>query len=299
MNRCRLWARALRLQYLPASFLPVLLGATFARQAGPVSLFRLSLVLGGVFCYHAGANLVNDLYDVETDRLNRGATLLNGGSQVLAKGLLTLSQLRKAAFFSYLLGTAAALGLALAGGGWGVLLYALAGLGCGYFYSIPPLRLAATGLGELVLGLAFGPLLVLGTVTALTGAFFPGALLVSWPVGLFITAVILINEIPDYESDRRTGKRTLAVRLGPEKSFRLLALLLTGAVFSLGVALLRLRVYPLFTGFLLLLPLAGWVWSAGRRRLKEGEKLFPACAGMILLHLLNGVVLILAVWHGG
>lgn len=299
MNRFRLWARALRIQYLPASLLPVLLGAVLARQAGPVSHYRLALVLGGVLCYHGGANLVNDLYDLETDRLNRGATLLNGGSQVLVRGVCTASRLRKAAYLCYGAGTAAALVLALSGGGWRVLLYALAGLGGGYFYSVPPLRLAATGLGELLLGLVFGPLLILGTVAALTGTFLPGALLVSWPVDLFITAVLLINEIPDYESDRQTGKRTLVVRLGRERSFRLLALLLTGAVLCLGVVILRFRVYPLLAGFLILLPLAGWVWHGGRRKLKAGEKLFPACAGLVFLHLVNGVLLILAVWYGG
>ncbi len=299
MNRFRLWTQALRVHYFSASLVPVLLGAVLARNVGPISLFRLCLVLGGVFCYHGGANLVNDLYDGETDRLDRWATLFNGGSQVLTKGLCTVPQMRKAAFLCYALGTVSALVLALSGGGWGVLLCSLAGWGCGYFYSAPPLRLAATGLGEIVVGLAFGPFLVLGTVTALAGAFIPDGLLVSLPVGLFIAAVILINEVPDYESDRRTGRRTLVVRLGPEKSFLLLAGLLTGAVLLLGIVIIRLRVYPLLAVFLLLLPLAGWVWQWGRRKLKQREKLVSACAGMILLHLVNGVVLILTVWYRG
>jgi 1,4-dihydroxy-2-naphthoate octaprenyltransferase len=253
----------------------------------------------GVFCYHAGANLVNDLYDQETDRLNQGATLFNGGSQVLPRGLASVGQMRKAALICYVLGTLSALVLTFSGGGWGALLFTLAGFGCGYFYSAPPFRLAATGWGELVVGLAFGPFLVLGTVAALTGAFLSEALLVSLPVGLLIAAVIIINELPDYESDRFSGKRTLVVRWGPEKSLRLLAWLLSTAVFLLLLILLQLRVYPLLIGLLVSIPLSGWVWGWGRLKLKQGGKLVRACAGMILLHLVNGVVLILAVWYGG
>lgn len=299
MKRLMLWARALRVHYLSASLLPVLLGTVIARSIGPVSLFRFCLVLGGVLCYHAGANLVNDLYDTETDRGNHRATLFNGGSQVLTKGLISVLQIKKAVLVCYTLGTLSALVLACSGGGWGVFLFGLAGLGCGYFYSAPPMRLAATGFGEVVVGLAFGPFLVVGTVAALTGTFSPDALLVSLPVGLLIAAVILINEVPDYESDRRTGKRTLVVRLGPERSFRLLALLLASAVFLLLTVIIRLQVYQLMASFLLSIPLSWWAWRGGCRNLKQGGELVQACTGIVLFHLVNGVVLILAVLYRG
>ena len=78
MKRLMLWARALRVHYLSASLLPVLLGTVIARSIGPVSLFRFCLVLGGVLCYHAGANLVNDLYDTERTAVTIGQPFLTG-----------------------------------------------------------------------------------------------------------------------------------------------------------------------------------------------------------------------------
>ena len=131
------------------------------------------------------------------------------------------------------------------------------------------MRLAATGFGEVVVGLAFGPFLVVGTVAALTGTFSPDALLVSLPVGLLIAAVILIDEVPDYESDRRTGKRTLVVRLGPSE-VSAFWLYLASAVFLLLTVIIRLQVYQLMASFLLSIPLSWWAWRGGCRNLKQG-----------------------------
>jgi 1,4-dihydroxy-2-naphthoate octaprenyltransferase len=290
-----LWAQALRIHIFSASLIPVLLGTVVAQAEGPISLLRFCLVVVGVFCYHGGANLVNDLYDLEADRLNLEASLFNGGSRVLTAGLTSTAQVSKAAILCYIVGTICAFVLAFTGGGPGVLLLALAGFGCGYFYSAPPLRLAATGYGELCVGLAFGPFLVVGTAAALTGSFLPNALLVSLPVGALITAVILLNEFPDYESDRRSGKRTLVVRLGRKRSVWVLAALLMMAFVLLVINLIILGlkwfvvVSPLTTA-----PLAVWVWHRVRRNLEQTRQLVSACAGMIFLHLANGLTLLIA-----
>ncbi|HHW13099.1 MAG TPA: prenyltransferase [Firmicutes bacterium] len=295
----RLWAQALRVHFLSASLIPVLLGTVVAQSATTINGWRFLLVLVGVFCYHGGANLINDYYDEETDRLNRQPSFFNGGSGVLVKRLLPAKQVKKAAVLCFLVGTVCAAVLALTGGGVGVALFALAGLGCGYFYSAPPFRLAATGFGELCVGLAFGPFLVVGTVAALTGRFLPAALLVSLPVGILIAAVILTNELPDCESDRQTGKHTLVVRLGRERSILLLSLLLALASCLLLLIFVGLGASRYRAGSLLAWPLVFWLWSQRRAGLKQLSRFVMTSAGVILLHMVSGLMLIITFMRRG
>lgn len=293
------WAQALRVHFISASLIPVVLGTVVARREVPISGWRLLLVLVGVFCYHGGANLINDLYDAEADRLNRQPSLFNGGSRVLPNNLVSVAQMKKVAVLCYMLGTGCACILVLTGGGLLVFLFAVAGFVCGYFYSAPPLRLAATGFGELSVGLAFGPFLVIGTAAALTGRFLPTALFVSLPVGVLITAVILINELPDFDCDQQVGKRTLVVRLGRERSIRLLAFLLVLASCLLGMIFIRLGAAPYWAGSFLILPFLLWLWSQRRGGLKQASRSVLASAGMILLHLASGILLIITVVKRG
>ena len=206
-------AQALKVHFISASLIRLYLGQLLPEEV-PISGWRLLLVLVGVFCYHGGANLINDLYDAEADRLNRQPSLFNGGSRVLPNNLVSVAQMKKVAVLCYMLGTGCACILVLTGGGLLVFLFAVAGFVCGFFYSAPPLRLAATGFGELSVGLAFGPFLVIGTAAALTGRFLPTALFVSLPVGVLITAVILINELPDFDCDQQVETPLLYAWVG-------------------------------------------------------------------------------------
>lgn len=299
MRRLAVWARAFRLRFFTASLLPLLLGAVIAREEGAISSWRWLLVFGVVLTAHAASNLLNDLYDdlYGTDRINEHYSPFNGGSRVLQEELISRAVLMRAIRLCYAVGILCLLLLSQAGGGWGVLILGLAGFGCGYFYSAPPFRLAGTSYGELLVGLAFGPLLVLGTTMGLTGVFKPEALLVSLPVGVLITGVILINEFPDYQADRATGKNTLVVRLGKERCFRGLALLLGAAYLLMTVNLLLLGSYRYLLSFVFTLPLAVWVYRFGKRHLEEAKKFVPACAGMMIIHLLNSLLLVLACWR--
>ncbi|NLC53131.1 MAG: prenyltransferase [Firmicutes bacterium] len=295
----KLWAQALRVHFISASLIPVLLGTVVARSETPISGWRFLLVLVGVGCYHGGANLINDLYDEEADRQNQQPSLFNGGSRVLPNNLVSAEQMKKAAALCYALGTGCAIVLVLTGGGLVALLYALAGLVLGYFYSAPPLRLAATGLGELCVGLAFGPFLVVGTTAVFTGRFLSTALFVSLPVGILITTVILINELPDLESDRQVGKGTLVVRLGRERSLLLLTFLLVLASSLMFAVFIRLGAPRYWIGSFLTLPLVVWLWSRQRGGLKQTPRSVLANAGMILLHLASGLLLIITLVKRG
>jgi 1,4-dihydroxy-2-naphthoate octaprenyltransferase len=103
--------------------------------------------------------------------------------------------------------------------GPGVLLFGAVGAFSAFFYTAPPLRLAARrGLGELLVALNFGPLAVAGTVYALTGRVSWNDFLVGIPVGLLTAAILWINQFPDIEADRETGKYNLVVMLGRERA---------------------------------------------------------------------------------
>jgi len=98
--------------------------------------------------------------------------------------------------------------------GPGVILLGLLGLGLGLLYSLPGAQLSARGIGEMAVAISFGVLPVLGTVWLLAGSVDSGAVLICLPVSAWAAAILIINEVPDIEADRRAGKRTLVVRWG-------------------------------------------------------------------------------------
>lgn len=294
-----LWLKTVRAAFFPLSLFPVGMGAVTAAAAGQVSLVRFILVALGVLCYHAGANLFNDFYDEVSgnDRLNKYHSPYSGGGRLLQEGHVSLPALRKTAVFLYMTGSVALLVLAMTGGGSGVLALGAAGFLGGFFYSAPPLQLAGRGWGEAVIGLCFGPLLVSGTELALTGSLPLRTVLLSIPFGFLITAVILINEFPDWEADRLTGKNTLVVRMGPRRSINLFGLLLFSAFFFIIANIILLRL-PFAWLSLLALPAAFRAYILGRKFYKDPRGILPACAATIKTHFFTSLLLVFSVWLG-
>ena len=107
------------------------------------------------------------------------------------------------------------------------------------FYEAPPIRWSYRGLGEIVIGLAYGPSMVLGSLYLHTGRLSPAAVLAALVPGLSIVALAVVNGIPDFQQDRLVGKRNLVVRLGRRPAARLyLALAIASPLtVALGVAL--------------------------------------------------------------
>ena len=208
---------ATRPKFLIASVMPVLIGAAWAGAAyhrfnGPM----FALALAATVLAHAAANVFNDVGDdlIGADAGNADRIYpYTGGSRFIQSGLLSRRQMSGLA-----LGLAAAallVGALLAGlRGPGVILLGIAGLGLGLLYSLPGAQLSARGVGEAAVAVSFGILPVLGMVWLQTGHVDFGALLVSLPVSAWAAAILVINEVPDIEPDRRAGKRTLVVRWG-------------------------------------------------------------------------------------
>lgn len=290
------WLVITRAPFLSAIIMPILLGAAWVAYQDllqPFPLGRLGMILlAGIFL-HIAANTFNDYFDWRSgvDRANNNYFLpYSGGSRSIELGLINERHLFLVASASLLI--AAGLGLALAfQAGVGVLLFGLIGAFSAYFYTAPPLRLAARkGLGELAVGLNFGPLAVAGAVYALTGRVTGLDFVIGVPVGLLTTAILWINQFPDEASDRLTGKLNLVVVLGRQRARWGYLALLAGAfgLVGYGVAAGWL---PLGAALaLVMLPLAV---STTRVVFREYEQrsLARANAATIQLHLLVSLLL--------
>ncbi len=209
--------RATRPQFLTASVLPVLIGTAWGwRMAGGLDAAAFLLALLATSLMHAASNVYNDVSDevFGTDRANAARIApYTGGSRVIQDGVLSLEQMRRLSVTLAALATGAGTILALRAGP-GVIAFGIAGGTLGAAYSLPGVRLSGRGLGEMTIAAAFGLLPVTGAAWLQTGSLDAGATLLSLPVSAWVAAIIIANEIPDADADGRTGKRTLAVRLG-------------------------------------------------------------------------------------
>jgi len=277
--------------------MPVLIGTAWA--AAVHRRFDMPMFLLALACTllaHAAANVFNDVGDdlIGADDGNTGRIYpFTGGSRFIQAGLLSRTRMLQLALG--LSSAALMLGALLAAlRGPGVIVLGLAGLSLGLLYSLPGAQLSARGLGESAVALAFGALPLLGCVWLQTGRLDAGSVLLSVPVGAWAAAILLINEVPDAEADRRAGKNTLVVRLGVGSARRLYHAL-TGAALAAGAAAVVLKVLP--TGYAIgALALAGLGAYAGvgiqmhdRGRLKRSIEITLA------IHAAGGAALLLAI----
>ncbi len=218
--RAPLWERLLyatRPKFFPASMLPVLAGSAWGYSvAGRFDWLLFTLALAATVCLHAAANVLNDVGDDSggTDRVNNERIYpYTGGSRFIQRGILSANDMRR--FGLVLLAAAAALGVALLLlRGMPILWFGLLGAALAVLYSLGPFRLNASGLGELAVGLAFGVLPITGAAWLQSGSIDLPLLVFSLPVTSWVTAILLINEVPDRRADGASGKRTLPVRIG-------------------------------------------------------------------------------------
>jgi len=249
--------RATRPMFFPASVLPVVVGTSWGyREAHALDAVTAALALAAVVVVHAAANVLNDVFDEDTDRVNgRRIHPYTGGSRFIQNQVMSRQAMAVWGFALVLLGTI--LGAALLfQAGPGVLGFGMAGLALAVLYSAPPARLSARGVGEAAVGVGFGVLPVMGAAWLQTGHLSPAAFAVSLPVSLWVASILLINEVPDRDADRDAGKRTLAVRLALPDTRRLylgLQLLAIGLAVLYGVVGL---LAPVSIAVLLLLPAA-------------------------------------------
>jgi len=216
---------AARPRTLPAAVAPVLVGTALAGFDHVFHPLRfLAALLGAVFI-QVGTNLSNDYSDAR-----RGADTEDrlGPVRVTAGGLVPPRQVLVATYVSFGLAVLAGIYLIVVAG-WQLLLVGAASILAGVAYTGGPKPYGYEGLGEVFVFLFFG-------IVAVAGSFFVQVHHLSWeafalavPVGLLAAAILVVNNFRDIDTDGRAGKRTLAVRLGRERTRVVFAAIVYGA----------------------------------------------------------------------
>ena len=302
MTQLFTWMVIMRLPFLSATIVPIMVGAAVAKYAGyPVDWGWLGLTVLGGSLLHIGTNTSNDYFDhiSGTDALNYNYSNvgLNGGSRSIQMGLITPKGMLTVAIVTFALSAIVGIPLILKAG-MPVLWLGLIGFFSGLFYTAPPFRFSSRkGLGELLIGLNFGPLMVAGSTLIQTGQLLPEAFFAGIPIGFLIAAVVYVNEFPDHDSDKATGKNTLIVVFGPEKARAGYVSLVVGAFLSVVLLVLN----GTFPSLILITLLASYFGVTSIQTLYKyynDRLLQPANWGTITMHSVAGVLLFIGLWLG-
>jgi 1,4-dihydroxy-2-naphthoate octaprenyltransferase len=282
LSPLRIWLMAARPRTLPAAVAPVLVGTALAATEGTFKWLTFVAAMLGALFIQVGTNLSNDYSDAR-----RGADTEDrlGPVRVTAGGLVPPRQVLVATYVAF--GAAVLAGAYLiATAGWELLLVGAASILAGVLYTGGPRPYGYEGLGEVFVFLFFG-------VVAVAGSYFAQVERVTWeafvlavPVGLLAAAILVVNNVRDLETDRRAGKRTLAVRLGRRRARGLYAAMVYGAFLCAALAWLlgsdELSAWLLLP--LVVLPLAVPVVRTVRNR-TDGPALNGALARTGMLQL--------------
>jgi 1,4-dihydroxy-2-naphthoate polyprenyltransferase len=230
----RLWLMAARPRTLPAAIAPVLVGTAAAvESAGDLRVGPFLAALAGSILIQIGTNLANDYSDAK-----RGADDVDrlGPVRVTAAGLVAPRRVLVATWVAFAGAVAVGIYLATVAGPV-ILAIGAVSIVAGVLYTGGPRPYGYAGLGELFVFLFFG-------LVAVNGSYFVQLERLDWlpfalsiPVGMLSTAILVVNNIRDIDTDRRAGKMTLAVRVGRERARRFYAALVLGSFALLGIGL--------------------------------------------------------------
>jgi 1,4-dihydroxy-2-naphthoate polyprenyltransferase len=266
MTRFRAFVRLSRPLFLYGGFAGVALGAAVARWSGQrLDLATYLWAQALVTSFHLMVHYANDYFDRRGDAAGARRTPWSGGSGVLDGGALPARVALIAALFCAALGLLASARFALAGNAtlaWlGLAIFFFA-----WFYSAPPIRFAARGLGEFDTALVVAVLVPFSGYAAFAGRIDEAIVnAVSAPAAAMI-AMMLCVELPDAEVDIGAGKRNLVVRIGPARTWRVVALAVLLALVIAGRA-----AYDLHPGWALLALVPASVAAAALIRRAYGD----------------------------
>ncbi|MDR2353528.1 MAG: prenyltransferase [Deltaproteobacteria bacterium] len=278
----KFWFINTRYHSLAQSFLPALLAASLAFGHENFSLVLAFLAVVGVELVHMGMNLFDDYFDYRIQNTGYRDAMVHEGMRAriakcpyLTSGKTTLKTLLAVSMGCCLLALAAGIPIFLERGE--PIFWLTLGMGVlGLAYSGWPLRLSYRGLGELEIGLVFGPLLMSGVYYSSCGEFEPSFLLIAVPVGLLVMNIVYAHAMMDLEPDKKVGKMTLAVLAGSSNArLIILALVLTLPYVLVGVGVLSQTISGTYLLVLLTFPLAVALYKLMLQFVREPQK--PVC----------------------
>lgn len=251
---------------LPQSLLPALTAVALSIGASEFNWIAALASVAGVIFLHLGLNLMDDWFDYKEGSAEARAKVANEGFRgrmikypYLTSNEATPSQLLKA--IAVFMGIAATMGaVAILARDLKILWWVAAGLVIGVSYSGGPLKLGYRGLGELVIFLMFGPLLMTGAYYAITGTVDWKIGSLSIAVGLLVTNIVYSHSVLDSVPDQKMGKKTMAHLMGSAKGQIVFsALLNTLPYLIVAAAVIFGKMHPAYLAVLLVFPVSMWL----------------------------------------
>ena len=289
----RAWLIAARPKTLTAAVAPVLAGTGLAAHHDVVAWRPAGAAMLGAILIQIGTNLANDYYDFvrggDTDERI-------GPVRVTQAGLLAPERVKRGMVIA--LGAAMLVGVYLVGvAGWPIVWIGAASVACAVLYTGGPYPLAYHGLGDVFVFVFFGLVAVGGTYFVQSSSWPSDALLLGAGIGALSTAILVVNNLRDIDTDRKAGKRTLAVRLGA-----------TGTKVEYGLMLLVAAVVPVVGVLSFAWPTASLISLAALLlclpslrtvlRYSDPRELIPALGGTARVVALYGGLLALGLGAG-
>ena len=218
------WIAGARPRTLPAAVAPVLAGTGVASYVDSAVWWKALLALVVSLALQVGVNYANDYSDgirgTDEDRV--------GPMRLVGSGVASPGAVKAAAFAAF--GVAAVAGLVLAATtAWWLVAVGLLCVLAAWFYTGGSRPYGYLGLGEVMVFVFFGLVAVVGTTYVQTETFEWAALYAAVGVGSLACAILVANNLRDIPTDVEAGKRTLAVKLGPERTRGLYAMLVLAA----------------------------------------------------------------------
>jgi 1,4-dihydroxy-2-naphthoate octaprenyltransferase len=289
VTTARLWYQGARPKTLGAAISPVLVGTAAGSLDGPINWPRAGAAAAVALALQVGVNFANDYSDGVrgTDAQRRGPVRLT------ATGLATPRSVRNAAFVAFAVAAVVGAGLSLVVNPW-LLLVGIAAIGAAVTYTGGPKPYGYIGLGEVMVLVFFGFVATVGSAYV-QHATLPGvAWVAAFAAGLPACGILVANNVRDVDTDRVSGKRTLAVRLGRERARGLYVVCIAGAI----VAVVACGAFvPTALLAVLALPLAVAPVRAMLTR-HDPPGLIAALIGTVRFQLVLSVLLALGLWAG-
>ncbi len=236
LSKTQLWLLAIRPKTLPAAVGPVAVGSAVAFSHGTFAALPAIGCLLGATLLQISVNLANDYFDFKN---NIDSEERLGPVRVTQSGLIPPQKVKRGMLFTLSLAALVFVYLAITGG-LPIVIIGVASILAALAYSGGPYPLASNGLGELFVFIFFGLVAVCGTYLIQAGQVNVQVIAASLPPGLLITAIMVVNNLRDIDTDSKAGKNTLAVILGRRKtileykSLLVLSYIVPFAIFASG-----------------------------------------------------------------
>ena len=247
------WFMETRPSFLLLTPIAFSVGLASAYLEGSFHAPRALLGLIGVLLAHISINVINDYFDYKSGLdLKTKPTPFSGGSGMLPSGVLEAKDVYRFAMGSLIVGSIIGVYFVLTTGWMLLPLIAVAAISI-YFYTPVFSRLYV---GEIITGLNFGPLMVLGGYFIMTGYYGVKPLSVGIIPGILVGTLLFLNEFPDVEADKAVGRRNVVILLGLAQASKIYAVLIASAYIWVFASIILGLMPPTTLVTYLTLPLA-------------------------------------------